>query len=239
MYVYKTTNLLNGKIYIGKRIYRKKDDNWYLGSGIWLNRCINKYGRNNFRKDILEWCNSKEELCEREKFWIKELNSTDKLIGYNLSLGGEGGNVGKDTYIKIGNRLRGVKKSKEFGEKVSKALKGVPKSKEHNEKVRQALLGRKRPKEVVDKMIISIQNKYDNGWESPVQIEVHQYDKVTGNYIQSFKSATEASKILLINRKGITNNCLYKTKSSGNFVWSKIKNKNIYESRIKNSDTSN
>ena len=229
MYIYKTTNLLNGKIYIGKRVYRKKDDKWYLGSGIYLNRVIKKYGRENFKKEILEWCDNKSHLCQREIYWINQLNSTNPKIGYNLSLGGDGGNVGVEAYIKIGNKLRGKKKSKEFGEKVSKALKGKAKSKEHNEKVRQALLGRKRPKEVVDKMSKSIKNKYDNDWKSPVQIEVYQYDKTTGNYIQSFKSATEAGRILNIDRKAITNNCVRKSKSSGGFIWSKVKRDNINE----------
>lgn len=229
MYVYKTTNLLNNKIYIGKRVYRKKDDDWYLGSGVYLNRAIKKYGRDNFKKEIIEWCDNKTHLCEREIYWISYFNSTDHKIGYNLSLGGDGGNVGEEAYIKIANKLRGKKKSKEFGEKISKALKGKPKSKEHNEKVRQALLGVSRPKEVVDKMSKSIKEKYDNGWESPVQIKVHQYNKQTGEYIQSFKSATEASRILNISRKGITNNCVMKSKSSGGFVWSKFKKENIYE----------
>ena len=229
MYIYKTTNLLNGKIYIGKRVYRKKDDNWYLGSGIYLNRAIKKYGRENFKKEILEWCNDKSHLCEREIYWINQLNSTNPKIGYNLSLGGEGGNVGKDAYIKIGNKLRGKKKPKEFGEKISKVLKGKSKSKEHNEKVRQALLGVPRPKNVVDKMSKSIKERYNNGWESPVQIEVHQYNKETGAYIQPFKSATEAERVLKINRKAITNNCVGKSKSSGGFIWSKIKKENIYE----------
>ena len=138
MYIYITTNLLNGKFYIGKRVYRKKDDNWYLGSGIYLNRAIKKYGREYFKKEILEWCNNKIHLCEREIYWIKQLNATNKEIGYNLSLGGDGGNVGIEAYIKIGNKLRGKKKPKEFGEKISKALKGKSKSKEHNEKVRQS-----------------------------------------------------------------------------------------------------
>ena len=145
MYIYKTTNLLNGKIYIGKRVYRKKDDSWYLGSGIYLNRAIKKYGRENFKKEILEWCNDKTHLCKREIYWIEQFNATNPEIGYNLSLGGDGGNVGVEAYIKIGNKLRGKKKPKEFGEKISKALKGKPKSKEHNEKVRQSLLGRTRP----------------------------------------------------------------------------------------------
>lgn len=229
MYIYKTTNLLNGKIYIGKRVYRKKDDNWYLGSGIYLNRAIKKHGRENFKKEILEWCNDKTHLCKREIYWIEQFNATNPEIGYNLSLGGDGGNVGVEAYIKIGNKLRGKKKPKEFGEKISKALKGKPKSEEHNEKVRQSLLGRTRPKEVVGKMSKSIKNKYDNGWESPVQIEVHQYNKTTGDYIQSFKSATEAGRVLNVDRKAITNNCVGKSKSSGGFIWSKIKKENIYE----------
>ena len=229
MYIYKTTNLLNGKFYIGKRVYRKKDDNWYLGSGIYLNRAIKKYGREYFKKEILEWCNNKIHLCEREIYWIKQLNATNKEIGYNLSLGGDGGNVGIEAYIKIGNKLRGKKKPKEFGEKISKALKGKSKSKEHNEKVRQSLMGRKRPQEVVDKMSKSIKEKYDSGWKSPVQIEVYQYNKKTGDYIQSFKSATEAGRVLNIDRKAITDNCSGKSKSSGGFIWSKIKKENYYD----------
>lgn len=228
MYIYKTTNLLNGKFYIGKRVYRKKDDNWYLGSGIYLNRAIKKYGRHNFKKEIIEWCKDKEELSKREMYWIKTLNSTNLNIGYNLSLGGDGGNVGKEAYIKIGNRLRGIKKPKEFGEKVSKALKGKSKSKEHVEKVRQSLIGKKRPKEVVDKMSKSIKEKYIAGWISPVQVEVHQYNKTTGDYIFSYKSATEAGRVLNIDRKSITNNCVGKSKSSGGFIWSKIKKQNLY-----------
>ncbi len=229
MYIYKTTNLLNSKIYVGKRIYRKKDDIWYLGSGVYLNRAIKKHGRENFVKEIIEWCSDKKELCNKEIYWIKYFNSTNLKIGYNLSLGGDGGNVGKEAYIKIGNKLRGKKKPKEFGEKVSKALKNKPKSKEHNEKVRQALLGKPRPKEIINKMAKSIKEKYDNGWKSPVQIEIHQYDKNIGNYIQSYKSATEAGRVLKIDRKAITNNCLGKSKSSGGFIWSKIKKENYYD----------
>ena len=229
MYIYKTTNLLNGKFYIGKRVYRKKDDDWYLGSGVYLNRAIKKYGRINFKKEIIEWCNNKKHLSEREIYWISYFNSTNSKIGYNLSLGGDGGNVGKEAYIKISNKLKGKKKPKEFGEKVSKALKGKPKTKEHNEKVRQSLIGIPRPKEIVEKMSKSIKEKYDNGWKSPVQIEIHQYDKETGFYIQSFESATQAGRVLNIDRKAITNNCVGKSKSSGGFIWSKNKKENINE----------
>ena len=42
-------------------------------------------------------------------------------------------------------------------------------------------------------------------------------------------SATEAGRVLNIDRKAITNNCVGKSKSSGGFIWSKIKKENIYE----------
>lgn len=50
-----------------------------------------------------------------------------------------------------------------------------------------------------------------------------------GAYIQSFKSATEAGRVLKIDRKAITNNCLGKSRSSGGFIWSKIKKENYYD----------
>lgn len=86
MIVYKTTNLINGKFYIGKQASNSK---WYLGSGKALKSAIAKYGRSNFKKEILEECSSLEELSEREKFWIAELNAIEK--GYNIAEGGSGG----------------------------------------------------------------------------------------------------------------------------------------------------
>lgn len=91
MIIYKTTNLVNGKIYVGKQQTDKEN---YLGSGVILKKAIEKYGSENFTKEILQTCNTIEELCEQEIYWIKELNATDQKIGYNIALGGTGG----DTY---------------------------------------------------------------------------------------------------------------------------------------------
>lgn len=90
MIVYKTTNLVNGKIYIGQDVSNKL---WYFGLGILLLRAIKKYGKDKFKKEILEVCNSKEELNKREIYWISALKSTDPKIGYNLSEGGTGGDL--------------------------------------------------------------------------------------------------------------------------------------------------
>lgn len=88
MVIYITTNLINGKVYIGKDKHNNKK---YLGSGLLLKAAIKKYGISNFKKEILEFCDSIESLNEKEKFWIKQYQSFNKEIGYNLTLGGDGG----------------------------------------------------------------------------------------------------------------------------------------------------
>ena len=55
-YIYKTTNLINGKIYIGKR-QKQEFDKYYLGSGIYLKKAIEKYGKENFSCEIIDKCN--------------------------------------------------------------------------------------------------------------------------------------------------------------------------------------
>lgn len=89
-YIYKITNKTNGKFYIGKHSQLENESfiNYY-GSGKLINAAIKKYGKNNFIKEIIEVC-EEEKLDEREKYWINYYNATK--VGYNLSLGGEGGN---------------------------------------------------------------------------------------------------------------------------------------------------
>jgi group I intron endonuclease len=90
MIIYKIINLINGKIYVGQSNNSNVE---YFGSGVQIQNAIAKYGKNNFRKEIIEECNSKIKLNKREKFWIKKLKSTDRKIGYNIALGGEGGDT--------------------------------------------------------------------------------------------------------------------------------------------------
>lgn len=87
--VYKTTNLVNGKFYIGKHQTHNLDDG-YLGSGKLLKRAIEKYGFSNFKREVLFHCQSKDELESKERELVTEdlVNSSDC---YNLKLGGEGG----------------------------------------------------------------------------------------------------------------------------------------------------
>jgi hypothetical protein len=107
MVIYKVINKLNGKWYIGKDAANRP---YYYGSGVAIKNAIGKYGKENFEKTILETCNNKEHLSEREKFWIATTDATNDSTSYNLASGGEGGDLSR--YIdysarKAGDRFAG------------------------------------------------------------------------------------------------------------------------------------
>lgn len=93
-FIYKTTNNINGKIYIGQKRYDRNNDiadpaPSYIGSGTKLNNAIKKYGKENFSREILCWCLNQEALDDCEKFFIKHTDSMNIEIGYNLCEGGQ------------------------------------------------------------------------------------------------------------------------------------------------------
>jgi group I intron endonuclease len=140
MVIYKTTNLLNGKFYIGKD---EKNNPNYLGSGLYLKRAVKKYGIESFKKEIIEICPTREELNIREKYWIETLSAT--TTGYNIAEGGTGGkttpvvhNKGK-TY----EELYGVEKAKELKEKKRLATLGKKLTDDVKEKIREGNKGKK------------------------------------------------------------------------------------------------
>lgn len=85
-FIYKTTNLLSGKYYIGMHSTNNLDDG-YLGSGNRLRLAIRKHGKDNFKREILEFCNNREELAKREEE-IVNLNEIAKVECMNLIVGG-------------------------------------------------------------------------------------------------------------------------------------------------------
>lgn len=86
--IYKITNNINGKIYIGKTIRDVPD---YYGSGIKITHAIKKYGIENFSKEILVTCDP-EYLDDLESYFIWKFDARKDSIGYNISIGGTGGN---------------------------------------------------------------------------------------------------------------------------------------------------
>ncbi len=148
MIVYKATNLLNGKIYIGKT--NKNLDQYKLlhikaalknidNKKRYFYNAIRKYGPQNFKWDILGYCESKEELNEAEKICIEFFKSNNNVYGYNMTYGGDGGptNVGRKFSQEVRQRMSNSMKGKKHKPmtndtklKISKSHKGIPKSKE-------------------------------------------------------------------------------------------------------------
>ena len=81
--VYKTTNLINGKQYIGSH-YTKNIEDGYLGSGFALKLALKKYTRNNFKREILEYCENLIDARKLEEYYIQKLNTLSPN-GYNIS----------------------------------------------------------------------------------------------------------------------------------------------------------
>jgi len=152
MYIYKTTNLVNGKIYIGQSHY---NDSKYLGSGLLILKAIKKYGRTNFRKDILvPNIHSKELMDKLEIAYINLYDARNHKVGYNIAIGGN-------------NIMKGRKHSQVSINKMKESTKGcVPWNKgmtggtikeNHRENIRKSLLGkRSRAAKLTDNEVLQI-----------------------------------------------------------------------------------
>lgn len=90
-YIYKTTCLINGKIYIGQHKAKQFEPEKYIGSGPLFKRAVEKYGKENFKCELIESFDTFEELNSAEEYYIEFYNARDLDIGYNLAKGGWGG----------------------------------------------------------------------------------------------------------------------------------------------------
>lgn len=137
MIIYKITNKINGKIYVGlttttlkKRMHsyksESKSDRVPKQSVVFA---FKKYGFENFTFEEIDYASTKEELKKKEINYISQLKSSDPSIGYNISLGG---NLISDSISK----------------KMSLARKGKPKSEETKRKISESLKGHKMPDNV-------------------------------------------------------------------------------------------
>jgi len=122
--VYKTTNLLNNKVYIG--LHETEDLNdAYLGSGILLRQAIKKYGTSNFKKEILFVYDNKIDMINKEKELVSEtfINRRDT---YNMSKGGFGmSTLPEHVKTKAINKMKRTKQSQDLTIVSEKRIKNM------------------------------------------------------------------------------------------------------------------
>lgn len=168
--VYKTTNLVNGKIYIGVHKQTRSKD-WYIGSGRAFSTAVKKYGRESFSKEVLfEYSTAKEAYDKEAELVNEEFVSREDT--YNLVVGGRGG-VGKkltEEHIQIiVNSKTGVPRTKEARDKMSATRiarkipspnKGKSLSAEHRNALRKAKLKRVLVDDIIYPSSSEVSEKY-------------------------------------------------------------------------------
>jgi group I intron endonuclease len=208
-YIYLVKNQQNKIVYVGQQI-GTKSLNEYQGSGLLLNRAYNKYGKDYFKQEIVEYCNV-DELNDKEKLYIKQYN-TKFPHGYNLTEGGDG--------------MKGYKYNNNQKQNISNAKNGQKYPKEHGEKIRQAKLGKKRDPETINKIIQTKASKHNikidltlkNQSRSNSQKTILQYD-LQSNLLNEYQSAQEAGRCLGKSGNSIADCAFGRQSTAYGFVW--------------------
>jgi group I intron endonuclease len=163
MIIYKVTNKINNKCYIGQTIDLKTRKQHHIkdskrGSDYHFHRAMQKYGIDNFEWTVICECKTKEELNEKEMFYIKEFKSNEPEYGYNMTLGGDGASPNEE----LRRRLSISGKNKIFTEEHKKNISISKTGSKHSEetKKKQSLSAKKRirrpcPEEIKEKIRIS------------------------------------------------------------------------------------
>lgn len=193
--VYVHTNKINGKKYVGQT-GRKPEIRWgsngvnYKASPYFYS-AIQKYGWDNFDHEIIANNLTKQEACDLEIKFIKELDTMNEANGYNLTEGGEG-----------------AKHSERTRKKISELRKGIVFSEEHLKNLTEAIRNRNyTPSEETRKKI-----------SERASVSVSQYSK-DGVLLKTWKSMTEVENALNICYQHISDCCNDIRKSAGGFIW--------------------
>lgn len=229
--IYKYTNKINGKVYIGQslnleerhknhiRTSRSKGSNGY---NYLIHKAFRKYGIDCFDYEIIEEC-KKEKLNEREMYWIKHYRSYVKENGYNMTIGGDNTSYHHQRPIyqidietkRIINRFSSCFEAGRFiGESQANIRHCC------NGKYKYAygylwVYVDKYDKNEVNSRNVCIKTLHYSGKSKMV----NQCDKNTKAIIHTFFNSTEASTITGIGRSAIAN-CLAKlSNSAGGYYW--------------------
>lgn len=209
MLIYKATNLINGKIYIGMttktlehRVKVHKRDSQRLNT--YFYQAIRKHGFDNFKWKVIDTAETMEELEEKERYYIKLYNCFDnKDVGYNTQSGGNSlYEITEEHRRQRSERAKG-KNNPMYG--TVSPMKGKKFTESHKQKISEAIKKAYRP--------------HMYGGTNPSAKKVRNID--TG---EVFETMTEASKKYPgISRQSINHNCVGRTKKAGGFRWEYVK----------------
>lgn len=148
-YIYRITNNINHKTYIGQHRYYKSllVEDGYMGSGVILRKSQKKYGIENFTKEIITIAMSRSEADVLEKYYIAKERKENTYGCYNIANGGQGGGQKgyhhtEEAKKRISETHKGRHVSEETKKKISDYFKGKPRSEETIKKVSESLKGR-------------------------------------------------------------------------------------------------
>lgn len=133
-FVYITTNLVNNKKYLGFSSMKKKNWETYLGSGKALKRAVLKYGEENFKREILQYFEKRDDAIAEERRLILENKCHLSDEWYNIATG--------------------------F---TTKGFKGKHHTQQHKDYISSLYKGKSRPAHIIDKMLTVRQEKIDSG----------------------------------------------------------------------------
>ena len=164
-YIYKITNKLNGKFYIGMHSTDNLGDG-YFGSGKLIRRSVARYGKENHRFEILEFLESRRELCYKEEELLTEELLSNPLC-LNLSKGGAGGNKivwTPERRAERGAMFAAMERTHEHKARISNALKGKNRSDAARQNISKGLTGHTQKTETINKRVAKLAGRSKFIW---------------------------------------------------------------------------
>lgn len=177
MIIYKITNLINNKIYIGQTHGLNSK---YFGGGTILKKAIKKYNKENFKMEIIVQGNFNRNLINSlEIHYIRLYNSTNPKIGYNIQPGGSESLMSDYVKKKIGNANRYRKHTQQFKDKIREIQLNKPRKESTKTKISNSMLGVKKSKSHCENI------------KKAKEIKVYQYKN--GTLIKEWNSILKAA----------------------------------------------